>query len=261
MILKNNTMITTNHLRSAYENNSFSFGNSGASSVICLVGSCRIVPILNYLRAYNELNGHPFELLCFNPVEMWRGVGTDVGDCATELLKNYRFGKVDFLVSEHTVRCGALNTVAGTTPNIFDTLGCNPSLHVRLPNWNNMHIFDAETAMWDASYANLAVEERVRKLKQQSDLHKSRFISYCQQCSFPEITDWVESEWLTTRMGWSSNHPSLPLIWRIFNGVAGKLGITITPELAAHPMCVTDVYASTGIPLNKIDYEANNWKY
>jgi hypothetical protein len=43
--------------------------------------------------------------------------------------------------------------------------------------------------------------------------------------------------------------------------VAGKLGITITPELAAHPTCVTDVYASTGIPLNKIDYEANNWKY
>ena len=76
MVLKNNTMITTNHLRAAYDNGSFSFGNSGASSVICLVGSCRIVPILNYLRAYNDLNGHPFELLCFNPVEMWRGVGT-----------------------------------------------------------------------------------------------------------------------------------------------------------------------------------------
>jgi hypothetical protein len=187
--------------------------------------------------------------------------GTDVGECATELLKNYRFGKVDFLVSEHTSRCGALNTVAGATPNIFDTLGCRPSLHVRLPNWNNMHLFDAETAMWDANYANLVGEERVSKLKQQSDLHKLRFINYCQQCSFPEITDWVESEWLTTRMGWSSNHPSLPLIWRIFNGVAGKLGITITLELEAHPMCATDVYASTGIPLNNIDYEANNWKF
>lgn len=253
--------ITTNILRASYEQGIFSFGNPEASTKVCLVGSCRIVPILNGLRAYNELAGGPFEFICLNPIEMWRGPGSDVADCANHVLKDYRLEGVDFLVCEHVLRCGVLNTVRESEQNIFDSLGCDPSVSVRLPNWNNMHLFDEETAGWDKSYAAMGHDERVAELRHRSDGHKRKFLLYCAGSSLPELAEWVESDWLTTRMGWSSNHPSLPLVWRLFNGVAGKLGITITPELAAHPLCATDTYQSTGIKLNQIDYEANNWKF
>ena len=168
---------------------------------------------------------------------------------------------MDFLVSEHIVRCGVLNTVRGRGFNVFESLGCNPKEHIRLPNWNNMHLFDAETAMWDASYAALSAHDRAPELRRRSDGHKQRFINYCRQSSFPCMAEWIEDEWLNTRMGWTSNHPSLPVVWRLFNGVAGKLGITISRELAEHPLCSTDTYQSTGVKLNEIDYKANNWKF
>lgn len=255
------TPVTTNTLRASYEQGVFSFGNPDAGLTIALIGSCRIVPILNGLRAYNEMHGDPFELLCFNPVELWKGPGSDVGECANDALKDYRMDGVEFLVSEHLSRCGVLNTVTRERLNVFDSLGCNPDLHVRLPNWNGMHLFDTETAMWDPRYAALKPDERAPELRRRADSHKQRFIDYCRQSSFPCMAQWVEDEWLNVRMGWTSNHPSLPVIWRLFNGVAGKLGIEISRELAEHPFCATDIYKPTGIRLNGIDYAANQWKF
>ncbi len=255
------TPITTNILRASYEENIFSFGNPDAEVTVALIGSCRIVPVLNGLRAYNAMHGNPFELLCFNPIEMWRGPGSDVGDCANEVLKDYRMDGVDILVSEHLSRCGVLNTVTGKGLNVFESLGCNPDLHVKLPNWNNMHLFDEETAMWDPGYAALSPADRAPELRRRADGHKQRFIDYCKQSSFPCMADWVEEQWLDVRMGWTSNHPSLPVIWRLFNGVAGKLGIEVSRELAEHPFCATDIYKPTGVPLNSIDYAANQWRF
>jgi hypothetical protein len=255
------TPITTNILRAAYEVSSFSFGNPGAPKTIVLIGSCRIVPILNNLRAYNELNGNPFELLCFNPVEMWDGPGCEVSDGVNRVLKDYSIGKVDFLVCEHIERCGFLNTVCSSEQNIFLNLGCSPGLSIRLPNWNDMHIFDAETVLHDPGYTALGHDDRVAFLREATAECKARFLSYCRECSFPHLEEWTESNWLTTRLGWTSSHPSLALVWLLFNSIMGRMGLEITPELASHPLCTTDVYASTGMKLNQVDYDANHWNF
>jgi hypothetical protein len=255
--------ITTNILRAAYESRQFSFGqSSGQKQVVCLIGSCRIVPFLNHLRVYNAMHGNPFELLCFNPVEMWEGPGHHVSDGVNKVMQGYRFGKVDYLLCEHVERCGVLNTVRFTPENIFDSLGCEPAVEMQLPNWNDMHIFDVETAMHDkVGYANLAHAERIIFLREQTVIHKTRFLSHCHGCSFPQLETWVSDNWLSVRMGWSSSHPSRPLLWRMFECVAEKMGLKITPEFTAHPLCATEVYQPTGIPLNKVDYEANDWKF
>lgn len=253
--------ITTNILRADYANGRFSYGNPTAPRSIVLIGSCRIIPILNNLRVYNYLHGGPFELLCFDPVEMWDGPGCEVSDGVNRTLKDYTFGKVDFLVCEHIERCGFLNTVRFSEQNIFANLGCNPEMEIRLPNWNDMHIFDSETAMHDSGYAALGHEDRVAFIREKTAECKARFLSYCRECSFPHLEGWTESNWLTTRLGWTSSHPSLALIWMLFNSIAGKLGIQITPDLADHPMCKADIYASTGMLLNQVDYDANGWKF
>lgn len=251
--------ITTNILRASYENRQFSFDHG--QKVVCLIGSCRIVPFLNYLRVYNAMHGNPFELLCFNPVEMWEGPGREVSDGVNKVMQGYRLGKVDYLLCEHIERCGVLNTVRFTPENIFDSLGCDPAVEMRLPNWNNMHLFDAETAMHDkVGHANLPHFDRVNFIREQTAIHKERFLSHCQGCSFPELEAWVAEHWLTTRLGWSSSHPSRPLLWRMFECVAGKMGLNIG-DITEHPLCATDVYQSTGIPLNAVDYEANNWQF
>jgi hypothetical protein len=255
------TPITTNILRASYERGEFSFGNPDSGRTVVLIGSCRIVPILNNLRVYNSLHGDPFNLLCFDPVEMWAGPGNEVSDGVNRILKDYRFGEVEYLVSEHVQYCGMLNTVRSSEQNVFDSLGCVPRLHIRLPNWNDMHIFDAETAVYDASYAVLDHDARVEELRRRTAVHKERFLGHCRGSSLPHLEEWTEENWLITRLGWTSSHPSLPLVWAIFNGIAGLMSLGVSRELASHPLCATDVYKATGTVLTPVDYDANNWKF
>ena len=261
MMLKNNTMITTNHLRAAYDNGSYSFGNSGAFYVICLVGSCRIVPILNYFRAYNALNGYPFELLCFNPVEFWQGAGTDIAELVAERLKDYRFKHVDTLVCESLKTCGPLNTFEDLPQNIFTSLDCKPETTFRIPNWHGMLFYDTEVEHYNKEYASLSRTDRIAMLRTITALYKTKFLNRCAKSSFPELVQWTEDNWLTTRLGWTSEHVSRNLSWKYFELICRDMGIPITPELAGHPFCVSDPYASTGAIVNDLDREANNWKY
>lgn len=252
--------ITTNILRASYERREFSFGNPAGKKIV-LIGSCRIVPLLNALRAYNSLHGNPFELLCFNPVEMWAGPGHHVHDGVNQIMEGYQFGEPDFLVCEHLQYCGVLNTVRSSEQNIFDSLGCHPKVEIRLPNWNGLHIFDAETEMHSKEYAALGHNDRVEELRKNTAIHKARFLSHCRESSFPELETWVDENWLTTRMGWLSNHPSRALWWRMFICVASQMGLKITAQLEKHDLCADDVYKSTGVALTKVDYDANNWEF
>jgi len=256
-----NYAITPGDLRAFYTRNRFSFGNPSASTVVCLIGSCRVVTLLNFLRAYNDLNNYPLELLCLNPVECWQGQGTSWADGVNERMAGYRFGKVDFLVCEHMVNCGYLNTTEESEQNIFVDLACRPEATIRLPNWHSMHLYDSETAGFDHEYAALDHAARVTLLRERSAEHKERFLGYCRESGIPELEAWVEGNWTTTRMGWTNNHMSLALAWKIFELVAAAMQLNITPALAAHPLCSTDMFKGHHTVLGPIDYEANGWKF
>lgn len=253
--------VTTNILRHCYERGDYSFGSENAPETVVLVGSCRVVPFLNFLRVCNMLSDRRFRVLCFDPVEMWKGPGHDVAGCVNDNLSRFRFGKVDYLVCEHLQHCGVLNTVRTSEENVFDSLGCVPVREIRLPNWNDIHIFDEETCIYYKEYAESSRENRVSTLRFATTLHKAKFLGRCALSSFPQLADWVDDNWLAIRLGWTSNHPSHALTWRMIGLVADAMGIAITPEIAAHPFCATDTCASTGMRLNDIDYEANNWKF
>lgn len=253
--------VNTNILRHCYNRRDFSFGNPDAPQTVVLVGSCRIVPFLNFLRAYNALNRHPLELLCFNPVEMWAGPGHDVADCVNRTMDGYLFDRVDYLICEHLQNCGALNTVRDAEDNIYDTLGCHPVVHIRLPNWNNLHIYDRETEGFDREYAALGSGDRAMVLHERTEMHKERFLGYCRQSSFPHLEPWVGENWQSVRFGWTNNHPTLTLVTAMLEATAAAMGIPFTPPLSTHPLVATDVYASTGTPLTPVDYAANDWKF
>lgn len=256
-----NTQVNTNHLRESFAQNNFSFGNPNSAKVICLVGSCRIVPMLNYLRAYNTLNGDPFELLCLNPVEMWDGPGSDLGECATKRLEGYHLGDVDYLICESMKRCGVLNTFKEEQENVFTSLGCSPEVLMRVPNWHYMHMYHEEIITHNEDYKTMDRSAKVQELRERGSLHKGRFIENCRRASFPELEQWVEEKWLTERLGWTSEHLSRTLSWKVFELVCEATGIDISPELASHPFCTSDPYASTGAVLTELDYEANNWRF
>ena len=258
--------IGTPDLRAAYDRGEFVFSEPvpADAKTVVLIGSCRIVPFLNYLRVHNAVvsSSEALRLICLDPVEMWKGVGHEVSDGVNERMANFRFGKVDFLICEHVQYCGVMNTVRSSKQNIYNDLNCVPDMELRLPNWNDMHIFDAETAMHDrVGYPSLGRAERVSFIREQTIIHKARFLSHCRGSTFPELEAWTEERWQTMRLGWTSSHPSQPLIWRMFESVAGKMGLNLPPEFVNHPICKSDLYASTGISLTDIDYEANDWKY
>lgn len=253
--------ITTNILRDKYTRGEFSFGNPASPRTVVLVGSCRIVPILNCLRAYNALNNDPLELLCFNPVEMWDGPGSDVGECSTRLLKDYRFGEVDTVVCETLKTCGVLNTLEDQPENVFTSLGCAPKAVLRVPNWHFMHMYHGEVAVYDKDYAAMDRTSRIAELQRREAEYRRRFLANCKRSSFPELEPWAEEVWLDKRLGWTGDHVSQVLFWKYFELVCGAMGLLISPALAAHPLCTSDPYASTGTVLTDIDYEANHWRF
>ena len=153
--------VTTSILRKNYTEGNYRFGVEGAGTVVCLVGSCRILPFLNMLRELNLHVGEPMELLCYDPIEMWTPgeTGTDwVGGALGE----HKIGGVDWLVCEHLVNCGVLNTRAECSENVFKDLGCSPvNPPIRLPNWNGMYIYDEELAGIRKEYAEATGSARV----------------------------------------------------------------------------------------------------
>lgn len=253
--------ITPGFLRQSYVNNKFSFGNPEASLTVCLIGSCRIVPILNFLRVYNHYNGHPLEILCFDAVECWPGPGLTISDGVNARMKGYSFGTVDFLVCEHLENCGVLNTKKDSTENIFDSLGMSPNTVIRLPNWNAMFMYDSETAEAYPEYAALNTADRVINLRDRTLACKARYLSYCAETQFTGLSEWVIDNWNTTRLGWTNNHPSLPLTRQIINGILKTMNIEITDEMSAHPFLVNDMCKGTHTTLGPVDYAANNWKF
>ena len=186
--------VTTNHLRASHAKGHFSFGNDESDFKVCLIGSCRIVPILNYFRAMNLVGGFEFNLTCYNPVEMWGGVGTDVGECATALLSGHRIGRVNALVCENLKRCGALNTVVGSEENVFDTLGCEPDQIIRIPNWNGMMMYDAEVSMYNQEYAAMTGTNRIEELRRRTNQCYELFMGHCRKSSLNGMSDWVAEQ-------------------------------------------------------------------
>ena len=256
------TMATTNHLRAAYANSSFSFGNPAGGETICIVGSCRIVPILNYFRAFNSLCGHPFEIICLNPVEMWDGPGHEVANGVNRCLSGYRFGKVNHLICEHLQFCGVLNTADGAEQSIFPDLGCAPGAVWRIPNWHGMLFYDSELAMFDKErYGAMERDHKIAELRGRMAGCREKFLGFCERSSFPDLASWAATNWLDTRLGWTLDHVSRSLTWRVFEHVAGAIGIEISQKLAGHPFCVCDPYASTGTALTELDIEANEWRF
>jgi hypothetical protein len=256
-----NRHITTSDLRASYKRNDFSFGNPDSFFVLCLIGSCRILPILDYFRAYNSLHGEPFNLLCFDPVEMWNGPGTDIGEIVTEKLKDFRFGHVDVLICESLITCGALNTVDTQPLNVFSTLGCSPETILRIPNWHGMRFYNREVEAVNPAFAAMSREERVGTLRTLMSLYKTKFLNRCLKSSFPELAQWADDNWLTTRLGSGAEHVSGALSWRFFEHIATAMGIPITQSLKDHPFCARGYFDNSDTILDDIDREANNWKF
>jgi hypothetical protein len=262
------TVLGTPDLRIAYNARRFTFSDrvSENSKTVVIIGSCRVVPFLNYLRVYNAMStaGDAMNLICLNPVEMWKGVGSHVADGVNEMLKDFRLGRVDYLICEHVQYCGALNTVRSSPQNIYDNLGCEPAVEMRLPNWNQMHIFDLETEMWDTQrqgYSLLTKDERVLYLREHTEQHKAKFLSHCSSSTYPDLADWVRLHWLDIRIGWSSNHPTKALLSQIFSRITQTMGLDVSCGFLEHPICNDDLYASTGFQLTDIDRLANQWRF
>ena len=259
-------VLGTPDLRIAYDQNVFHFTNNArlGSTTVVIIGSCRVVPFLNYLRLWNALNENKLHIICLNPIEMWAGVGTEVIDGVNQKLQNYQLGDVDYLICEHLQDCGMINTVRTSSQNVYESLGCRPKVEIRLPNWNDMHIFDQEALVHSGAngeYSHLSFDEKVVFIRDQTIMHKKRFLSHCSRSSFPDLAEWVAENWSTIRMGWTSNHPSLALLWKLFEPIAEAMQLPLDSRFRQSALYNNDTYKSTGFELTPVDKQANEWNF
>jgi len=192
---------------------------------------------------------------------MWKGPGTDIGEIVTEKFKDYRFGKVDVLICETLVTCGSLNTLDSQPLNVFTTLGCRPEKLFRIPNWHRMFFYNKDVEGIDTAYAAMGREERVASLRMAMAVHKAKFLKRCALSSFPELEQWTEENWLTTRLGSNAEHVGGALSWKFFELIAAGMNIEITQALRDHPFCSKGYFEITDTIMDDIDREANGWKF
>lgn len=254
-------MITINDFRLGYRKKIWRYFSPGKTRV-CIVGSCRMAAIANYLRAHMDLHSSGFELMCVLPVVMKLPGNATLDDDIRTIIGPSGIGCVDFLVCEHVVRYGVANTVCEMPLNVFDSLDCRPEKIIRIPNWNEMHIYDAERADKIDGYGLLEGNERVEVLRNETLACREKFLGRCAASSIPDVESWVRGNWRNERLGWTHNHFTRVLSWEIFKRMAALMDLHGIEEVASHPDGAGDVLHNfQRIVLNDIDYLANDWQF
>jgi hypothetical protein len=225
--------LTTNDAKAAQDSLLF-VGKPDATLRVMAVGSCRALPYLNYMAAYNRFTGkNVFYAGYVNPADLRTTVQHKPQDhlqAAERLVKTPSVARflsgVEVLLCEHVESYGALNT------NARD-VGIRAHLHSHtkvfiVPNWNAMGVLrDDIYALVGHEHGPGGVTSESQVLRAAHALEK--FYRHCALSSFPEMALAFDEVWKTERWFWTHNHVARPFTEFIFSQWLLKMGLDPMP--------------------------------
>jgi hypothetical protein len=247
---------TTLDAKRAQETLLFTGGPDAALRVL-IVGSCRALPYLNYIAAYNRSSGRDvFYAGYVNAADLRTTVDDkpqDFDAAANRLLSNARgfLSGVDILLCEHIENYGALNTNERE-------VGIRSKLHAHtkvftVPNWNAMGVLrndvlslHGEKLRWelsDVEHGALAADSI------------AKFYRHCAMSSFPEMMLAFDTAWRAERWFWTHNHVARPFTEFIFSQWLMKLGLDPMPKEALDHTRSFDLFATPHTAVTEQDVE------
>lgn len=193
-------MIDTINTRAAHNEQGCWTSGTG-EHVVMFVGSCRLLPFVNYFARLNRDNRFTIVLVyVVNHAQTYEQQETK--PVLLDVIKRCRW-----FIREHCVNYGCFNTDRSCEKNIYQ-FGMNPELDILIPSWND-HLVLAED--WIA-YGSPTPPDYVERGKAEIE----KFCAICELSSFPEFAQHFRDHWKTTRFFWRPNHTSAAFTLDLF---------------------------------------------
>lgn len=202
------------------------FITGDGNDVIVILGSCRIMPYVNY---FNRLNDGRFTICVINVVNFAFDASDNQVD-SREFTKQFEDNSVllgmiarcKWFIHEHAENFGIFNTSKESPKNIFQ-IGMNPEANISVPNFNDRFILFND-------YQDCGVVAPDNYIEKGEETVKG-FCEVCKLSSFPEMASYFEDHWRSTRFFWRPNHVSKEFTIYIFRRMNSRfLNLSLTDE-------------------------------
>jgi hypothetical protein len=203
------------------------FRTGSGEHVIILLGSCRIMPYVNYFARLNT--DDRFTICVIYVVNFTTDANDNPTDCEAQIDRlQYNPVFMDMVkrckwfIHEHVENYGFLNTSKDLPKSMF-RLGIQPEIDICIPNFNDVFVLEND---W-VDCGMPTPEDYVTKGEQAVD----GFCDVCQKSSFPEMGDYFRESWRSIRFFWRPNHISAPFSMYIFRRMNSRfLHLKLTDE-------------------------------
>lgn len=254
----------------------FCSGNrENPEDVVLILGSCRVVPYLNYLDHANAVCENRFKIYCIDPINYQIDSAGNMLDTrgllkALETDENFLaiLRSVTIFIHEGLSSFGILNTL---TPEKGDTweqpvtiydFGMAPRVDANLPNFHDVFLLFNDFIAIDPQWQGRELtEEDQRKIVELGDGHIERFCGICERSSFPEFGQWFRENYLARRLFHSFNHVSSVFtleMFRLMNEKFLKLPLddAYWQHIGAH-----DMYANASTAVTELDRKWRDFRW
>lgn len=238
----------------------FCCGNPDAKEVVLILGSCRVVPYLNYFDQANAVCGNQFKIFCIDPINYVvdaAGNHLDTAGLLKALETDEHFlsilQSVTIFVHEGLESFGILNTLRDAETNIYQ-FRMAAEIDVMISNFHDVFILFNDFIAMDPHYQNRELtEDDQKEIVDAGNAHIDRFCGICQKSSFPEFAQWFRDNYLERRLFHSFNHVSAAFTLEIFRLMNEKF---LKLELDANywqQIGATDMYANVSTAVTEFD--------
>ncbi len=200
---------------------SFFCSGSGPETIL-VMGSCRVVNIVNYLVQYNNENGNRFTICSIDPFNWnWNAreervdyeraiIGCEDDYRLLEMIRN-----TDIFIHEYYGNAGMFNVNKDDNKNIYK-FGMAPKIDVCIPNWNDVFVLFGDIVSFDIDIRKRAIQDynvigKLSSQLQQEIYDKGqknllKFYDICDKTSLPEFKKYFQDNIIKKRLFFTYNH-------------------------------------------------------
>lgn len=266
-------MIGTIEQKKAQLTNGF-FTTGSGPEVMLIMGSCRSIPYLNYMKIWNEHNDNKFTIHFIDPFN-WHWTiddqrvdyektleGLETNESLLAMLQS-----VDIFIHEYYQNAGMFNVFKEGEKNIYQ-FGMSPKVDICLPNFHDVFILTRDIIAFHPEVRKMAVadynvtgklsEETLNEINLIRERNLERFCSICDKTGFEGFKDVFLRHFKSERLFWTFNHISSEFSLNLYLYIMSRLVWNIDDESWKAINGLPDLYANNYTKLCEYD-EGYEW--
>jgi hypothetical protein len=270
-------MISTLQIKQQQLVNGF-FQTGTGDTIILIMGSCRVAPIVGYFEKWNEENGNIYTILTIDPFSWNWDINENRVDYEAELLKQESnqtllsaLSNVEVFVHEWYQNAGMFNCNKESPKNIYQ-YGLNPKIDACIPSWNDVFVLFADIVSFDSNIRKKAIqdynvigklsEETQQEIFQLSQNNLNKFYDVCLKSDFHEMKEYFQRNITGKRMFFTYNHVSKEFTYFIFVRLLKRfLGIDLSEGFIRNIYQQPDMFANNYTYLTEYDIKWYNYQW